>query len=156
MRRRPTFPLLALLALAAGCDLSTSPTPTPDVALAVSGAVVRADQPVTLTVTTTNRTSRTLEVTAQGGCMLPFIVRTTTGEVVGPPLPICAAVAYPPRPLAPGESMTLTASWSGERSGASAFSDQLVPAGEYELRGRVDVLDVGTVLSAPVRVRVER
>ena len=84
-------------------------------------------------------------------------VMNGAGQIIGPLPLVCTAILRGPIRLAPGESIAWTAPWPGPY--ASPLSSQgaaLLPAGQYRLRGLVQVIGVGAVRSAPVMTRLDR
>jgi hypothetical protein len=123
-----------------------------DVEIVANPVEATTGEALALSVTTTNRSKRSLVVNA-GTCPQPFEVLDDGQRVVGPEHPICLLIARMVT-LDPGESMTLSSTWTG--LGRAGGLDDPVPlaAGEYYLRGRVSVRSLGAAHSELLRVRI--
>ncbi len=148
--------LLAVIALV-GCDditapdIVSSPAPasaTSPIALttSVSSSVLAPGDSVTITITVTNVADTTVTI-GWGLCSSLFVVSTRSGRAVGPDVAglVCPPVLFTAT-LAPNESMSLPATWSGMLSGAVSAQETWygilnggmrgrIPAGNYLVRG---------------------
>lgn len=157
MSLRGVGTLLTVLAIT-GCTSTTEPAPGLDVSVALSSEVVHSGERIAVTVAAINRGTRSVPVVGDPcpGANGAFVVTTADGKVVGPGEAVCVAIAIPKVMLAPGEQIEFQASWAGD-SQRSRFAGPPVflDPGEYQLRGQI-LTSSGSVLSAPVLVRVAR
>jgi hypothetical protein len=144
--------LFGAILAASSCGTETGPSDLVDVEIAADPTEASFGESIMISVTTTNRSLRRVVVNG-GTCPQPFEVLDDERLVVGPEHLICLLVATMVT-LDPGESMTLSSTWSGlGRSGGLDDPMPLAP-GEYSLRGRTSLRSYGTAYSEPLRVRV--
>lgn len=106
------------------------------------------------TITVTNRSVQPQIVDAVDGYACPafYEVRDKDQQLLELPGRMCALVSLAPRTLAPGESMVLHDSWSGDRTD-SAHGAVPTAAGTYSVSAKVNAR--GSVLiSSPVQITV--
>jgi hypothetical protein len=139
-RLRLTAACLAVCA--AAC--SDAPTaPDRDLIVTTAGPVrFRAGEVTSVEVTATNNSkSRTYQI-AVSGCEDPFTVTTAAGVTLPAAARVCTLAAYPPRPLPPGQSLTLSRDWVGDVGVAGSNGvAALLPPGTYVVRGFVRVVN---------------
>ncbi len=126
-----------LLLVFASCrEGPTEPIDGLRVTTSLSSATLRAGESVTITVTATNTSPRTVSI--QGNtCPKPFEV-LQGAEVVAPGGRLCTAISIP-IDVAPGASHTFMYQWAGDRrqdDPARSATIQLAP-GSYTVRGIV-------------------
>jgi hypothetical protein len=98
----------------------------------VSSSTLAPGAIVTMTITITNVSNKTLTVRTTA-CSSRFVISTHDGKTVDRGNPVCTAMLGIAT-LAPGESVSVTESWDGlELVGGDAVTR--VPAGEYFIRG---------------------
>jgi hypothetical protein len=131
--RRSLVPIVVPLFLA--CSNAVSVDRGLTVSITTNRAVVSATQPVEIAVTVSNHSSRAAVIWAD--CGPYFVVFDQAHRIVGPPGRFCAAMLNPPRILAPGESFTIRDEWSGEGGRGDALEADRLPAGTYQLVGRI-------------------
>lgn len=151
------YTTLTVLAIT-GCTSTTEPASGLDVSVALSSQVVQPGEHIELTVSATNRGTRSVPVVGNPcqGVAGAFVVTTADRKVVGPSEAVCAAVAIPMVILAPGEQIEFQASWAGESlQSPVAGPPVFLEPGGYQLRGQI-LTSSGSVLGAPVAVRVAR
>ena len=133
------------------CGSPTDATHSADVTAAVDRADIEPERPAHITVMIANRGTSAVLITQNDACAQPYLVRTVFGDDVPLPGRFCIAAVYPPRSLAPGESMTLEDQWTGERDGAGRAA--YAAPGRYQILARIQV-DGRELHSGPVWVRV--
>jgi len=144
---------LAVSALTvAGCSEPTVSDRGVEVALTVDRSVLRPGDNAQLTVTATNRGTRTVSINGSA-CPGAFVVRDADGAEAGPGPRMCTLAAVV-RVLAPGETYTFRDTWALDGTGGTWNTPRLVPPGVYALQGRVFGKDLRAE-SAPVAIRVE-
>ena len=155
MPRRLTL-VLALCAAIGGCRLTTDATAGLEVSLSAGGAQASATNPVDLTITIVNRRDQDVQTPdpRSYACFPPYRVSDSAGNPVVLPGRLCAAIGYSEVVLAPGDSLVLSARWSGDKASAvENFGAVPVSPGHYSIRARVRV-DEHELSSAPVAVTV--
>src|SRR5690349_5822249 len=113
MPKLPTCILATFVALS-GCHAITEPLANRDITLAVSRTQATHATPIEITVTFVNRSDSVLVSPDPRDylCRPPYFVRDAYGDEVPLPGRFCLAIAYPPRRLAPGDSLVLHDRWS--------------------------------------------
>lgn len=125
--------------LLAACEQSLSPNTDPiAVALSADRSTVTATAPVQLTITVTNRGATSTEIADPRALTCPrsFEVTDASGKAVTLPTRACAAIAFTPRVLAAGESVTVSDQWAGDESDG-AFGARPLAAGSYRITARI-------------------
>ena len=124
------------------------------VVLSVDRTTVTTSTPVQLTITTTNRGTTPAEIVdpRSYACPRPYGVVNAAGNAVPLPTRVCAAIAFTPRLLQPGESVSVTDQWSGDQSDG-AFGAVPVAPGAYQLTARL-APQQQLLVSSPVTVSV--
>jgi hypothetical protein len=153
--RRARAALAATLLLAVNaCHGATAPADDVEIAMSSDRADIDPQQIAHLTVTVTNRGDASIEVFDPNisGCTPAYIVRDVVGHAVPLPRRVCLLIAYAPRILAPGETVTFADQWLGETVD-SAGHVTIVAPGRYTIAARMGV-EGRELESAPIVVRV--
>ncbi|HSQ30347.1 MAG TPA: hypothetical protein VLN49_10890 [Gemmatimonadaceae bacterium] len=138
MRRCRHFALVCCLALI-GCAGTTDPVRHVEVTISADREMADSTAPVYVTVVVVNRGARVVDAAnPRGYCNPPFLVLDQDGLELLPPKRFCLLVLYPAVPLAPGDSLTIRDSWSGDMYDAQRGA-RAAPAGHYQLVARVGV-----------------
>jgi len=125
-----------------------------DVSLSTDREIVSPSTPAVITVVLANHGNRAVATAdpRSYACMPPYTVWNDQGDDVPPPGRLCALPAYMPVTLAPGETMTIQATWSAEKHDGQLKNSPVAP-GKYRLAARVFV-DRSSLTSEPVLVTV--
>jgi hypothetical protein len=130
---------LSVACLLAGCLDTTSPKDAVVVTGVASTASIRAEQPVSITLTIHNRGDEAIQL-AIDECIPPYEILNARGEVVGPGPRVCTLALYAPTVVPPGSSTTYTTTWAGEAlSGDPSVTRPFLGPGDYTIRPRVRV-----------------
>lgn len=130
MRIRPVATLIVLLLLA--CSDPTDPADALAVALAVTPTEFRAGDTIWVEVSIRNLATRARHI-SQNMCVDPYVVTSSTDDVVGPPGRGCIMMILDPITLQPGAVVVHRRRWDGT-TGAAA----MLPPGTYFIQGRVE------------------
>ncbi|HEY7396111.1 MAG TPA: hypothetical protein VH559_14750 [Gemmatimonadaceae bacterium] len=130
--------VIALLTGLVGCNEPTSANDFVEVSLTTDRQVVTPSTPAAITVSIVNRSDRSVDVAdpRSYACMPPYSVETERGDAVPAPSRVCDLILYAPVSLAPGASLTIRDSWSGEGY-TGQFANAPLPSGRYRLAARV-------------------
>jgi hypothetical protein len=85
-------------------------------------------------------------------CPRSFEVTDASGKAVTLPTRACAAIAFTPRVLAAGESVTVSDQWAGDESDG-AFGARPLAAGSYRITARI-MPQQKLLVSSPITVVV--
>lgn len=141
--------------LLAGCaDAPSKSEGGVSVVLSVDRTTVTTSTPVQLTITTTNRGATPVEIAdpRSYACPRPYGVVNAAGNAVPLPTRVCATIAFAPRLLQPGESVSVTDQWTGDQSDG-AFGAVPVAPGAYQISVRL-APQPQLLVSSPVTVFV--
>lgn len=145
---------LALCPLLASCMSITEGSRSVAVNLSVDRAVVSQATPAAITITMVNYGATAIEVAdpRSYACMPPYEVAGASGRSIQLPGRVCDLISFANVLLAPGDTLTVRDSWSGDQANG-AFGSVPAPPGEYRLSARL-VGQGGFITSAPIDVLV--
>lgn len=142
-----TYLVLVSVILLSACGGSvTDPAGQISLSLETTPTEMQAGEPMTLRMIVVNQ-GATPRAVNTSMCPDPFVVQTSDGEPVPPAMRICSA-QLTRRMLGRGEEMELSMQWPGD------VASGLLSPGDYSLRGRISVEDIGLVQSDPVSIRI--
>lgn len=148
MRTYRTYLVLAASAVLVSACGGSVIDPASQISLSLKAAPteMRAGEPMTLRLFVVNQgaTPRAVNTSI---CPDPFTVEISDGESVPPAMRICSA-SLTQRVLDSGEEMELSMQWPGD------VGSGLLSPGDYSLRGRISVEDIGLIQSDPVGIRI--
>ena len=146
--------LVSVLAVAIVAAACTSGTGLHDVGVTITSdrSTIAQGDTAHVSVTIVNRGVTPVQLSG-GPCTPQFVVSNAVGQVMQPYLGLyCALVDWAPLTIAPGASVILPASWSGDVSTIEGPSR--LPPGLYFVSARVPATG-GTLTSAPIDVHVQ-
>ena len=130
---------LSVACLLAGCLDTTSPKDAVVVTGAASVASIRAEQPMSITLTIHNRGDEAIQL-AIDECFPPYEILNGRGDVVGPGARVCTLALYAPIVVPAGGSTTYITTWAGEAlSTDPSIVRPFLGPGDYTIRPRVRV-----------------
>lgn len=146
MLARHIAPALALLALAACSNDPTGPDPAPDSPL-LAALEVSAEPSATrvgrgewlpVTVRVVNRSDRAITVVGSGSCGVRLEVRDTESKLAGQSAKEVCTRDCRSYVFAPGQAVVRETRFNARFFDIDAQRERSLPAGEYQLAGRVD------------------